>query len=427
MGAIAALEPTALHVAPGDEATATVRVRNAGSVVDEFSFSVLGAPGAWTTVTPGVVRLLPGQEEQVTVVMRPPRSAEAGAGEIPFGIKVDAKEDPAGSVVEEGVVTVAPFAEVTAELLPRTSQGRRRARHDLAVDNRGNDVLNADVTAYDDDELLEFEVKEPGIVVEPGQARFTQVDVRPRKRFWRGPEKTLPFNVLVQSMDGIPPVTVQGTMVQRPLLPKWFWKAVLGLVLLLLLLFLLWLFLLRPTIEAAAEDAASEAAAEAADKAVNDALAGPIAGQQSEIDDLREQGNDLAERVGGETVAPRERTAPRDVRLTASAGPGGSNTSAVTFETGETFELTDILLQNPDGNVGRLAIRRGDNTLLVVALENFRDLDYHFVVPVVFAEGESLVLQVICEQVTAAGEDSCDVAAYFSGSLTAPTPTDTSS
>lgn len=427
MGAIAALEPTALHVAPGDEATASLRVRNAGTVVDEFTFSVLGDPGAWTTVTPGVVRLLPGQEEQVTVVMRPPRSAEAGAGEIPFGIKVDAKEDPAGSVVEEGVVTVAPFAEVTAELLPHTSQGRRRARHDLAVDNRGNDLLNAEVTAWDDDELLEFEVKDPGIVVEPGQARFTQVDVRPRKRFWRGPEKTLPFNVVVQSMDGIPPVTVQGTMVQRPILPKWFWKAVLGLLLLLLLLFLLWWFLLRPTIEAAAEDAASEAAAAAADQAVDDALAGPIAGQQSEIDDLREQGNELAEQIGVETVEPRERTAPQDIRLTTSAGPGGSNTSAFTFEADQTFQLTDILLQNPDGNVGELAIRRGGDTLLVVALENFRDLDYHFVVPVVFAEGESLVLQVVCEQVTAAGESACSAAAYFSGSLTTPTPTDSSS
>jgi hypothetical protein len=216
-------------------------------------------------------------------------------------------------------------------------------------------------------------------------------------------------------------------MVQRPILPKWFWKAVLGLLLLLLLLFLLWWFLLRPTIESAAEDAASEAAAAAADQAVNDALAGPIADQQVEIDDLREQGNDLAERLGGETVEPRERTAPRDIRLTAAAGPGGSNTSAVSFETGETFELTDILLQNPDGNVGRLAIRRGGDTLLVVALENFRDLDYHFVVPVVFAEGESLVLQVICDEVTAPGATSCDVAAYFSGSLTAPTPTDSSS
>lgn len=432
MGAIAALEPTALQVVPGEEVTATLRVRNAGSVVDEFTFETVGDAAAWIVVTPDVLRLLPGNEEQATVTIRPPRSAEAAAGDVPFGVKVRSKEDPAGSVVEEGTVTVSPFAEVTAELLPHTSQGRRRAHHELAVDNRGNDRLNADVTAYDDDELLEFEVKEPGLLVEPGQARFTQVEVRPHKRFWRGAEKTLPFNVLVQSQDGIPPITVTGTMVQRPILPKWFWKAMLALLALLLLLLLLWFTVLRPTIESAAgeaaEEAASEAAGAAAGAAVEEALAGPIAQQQSEIEDLREQGNTLADRLGEETVEPRPSTvtAPDDIRLSVTDDPGGpAGTDSFTVGEGESFAMTDIILQNPAGNRGTLEIRRGANVLLVVALENFRDLDYHFVGPIIFEEGESLVLALTCTEVTATEASTCSAAAYISGQATAPTPTPT--
>jgi hypothetical protein len=426
MGAIAALEPAALQVQPGDEVTATLRVRNAGSVVDEFTFEVVGTPADWITVSPEVLRLLPGSEEEATVTLRPPRSADVGSGAIPFGIKVNPKEDPAGSVVEEGTVTVAPFAEVTAELLPRTSQGRRRARHELAIDNRGNDQLNADITAFDDDQLLEFEVRDPGIVVEPGQARFTQVDVRPHKRFWRGPEKTLPFHVVVQSMDGIPPVTVDGTMVQRPVLPKWFWKALLALLALLLLLLLLWYLVLRPTIETAAGEAAAEAASEAAGQAVNDALSGPIADQQSQIDDLTEQGNRLADRLDEETIAPRDAVtrAPSDIRLAVAPTEGSANTNSFTFGEGESYEMTDIFLQNPEGNIGTLEIRRGTETLLVTALQNFRDLDYHFVVPVRFEEGQSLTLFVDCEEATGEGDNTCNAAVYVSGTLISSEPTE---
>lgn len=433
MGAIAALEPTSLHVQPGEQVTATLRVRNAGSVVDEFTFEVLGDAGAWTTVVPEVLRLLPGDEEQVTLTLAPPRSAQASAGETPFGVKVTPKEDPSGSVVEEGVVTVAPFVDVTAELLPRTSQGRRRGRHELAIDNRGNDLLNADVIARDENDQLEFEVDDPGMMLEPGRAQFTGLDVRPQKRFWRGPEKTLPFEVVVQSPNGVPPVTVEGTMVQKPLLPKWLGKALLALLALLLLLALLWYTLLRPTIETAAEDAAVEAAEEAASaaagEAVDDALAGPLADQQGQSDQQQDQIDFLIDEVGKHAVildrddfeAPTTVSTPTDERLEASASSGGSDSDAFTIPTGATFELTDVVLQNPTGNRGRLVLSRDGNPLIEVALENFRDLDYHFVVPVVFEEEQSIQLQVRCDEVTAEGESQCITGAYLSGNLIEPT------
>lgn len=434
MGAIAALEPTSLHVQPGEQVTATLRVRNAGSVVDEFTFDILGDAGAWTTADPEVLRLLPGDEEQVTLTLAPPRSAEASAGETPFGVKVTPKEDPDGSVVEEGVVTVAPFVDVTAELLPRTSHGRRRGRHELAIDNRGNDLLNADVIPRDENDQLEFEVDDPGMVLEPGRAQFTGLDVRPQKRFWRGPEKTLPFEVLVQSPNGVPPVTVEGTMVQKPLLPKWLGKALLALLALLLLLALLWYTLLRPTIETAAEDAAVDAAEEAApaaaSDAVNDALEGPLADQQGQTDQQQDQIDSLIDEVGEHAVilerddfeAPTTVSTPTDERLEASASDGGGTaTDDFTIPTDATFELTDVVLQNPDGNRGRLVLSRDGDPLIEVALENFRDLDYHFVVPVVFEGEQSIQLQLTCDEVTAEGEDECSAAAYISGNLVEPT------
>ena len=72
MGAAASLEPHALDVDPGGVATCQITVRNTGSVVDEFAFSVLGPAGAWAEVEPPSLSLFPGAEGTATVRFRPP-------------------------------------------------------------------------------------------------------------------------------------------------------------------------------------------------------------------------------------------------------------------------------------------------------------------------------------------------------------------
>ena len=53
----------------------------------------------------------------MNVRFAPPRSADVVAGQVPFGVRVFSSEDPSGSVVEEGVIDVAPFVDVTAEMV----------------------------------------------------------------------------------------------------------------------------------------------------------------------------------------------------------------------------------------------------------------------------------------------------------------------
>lgn len=416
MGAITALEPTSLQVEPGAEVSTTLRVRNGGSVVDAFTFEVLGDGADWITVDPPDLRLLPDDEDQVQVRLAPPRSSRVAAGEVPFGIKVDSTEDPQHSVVEEGTVVVGAFADVTAELVPHTSQGRRGASHELAVDNRGNDRVNAEVSAWDDDELLDFDVADPGMVVEPGRAEFTKVDVRPRDTFWRGPNKTLPFHVEV-APGAAPPVGVDGTMVQRAILPPWLPKALLALLGLALLALVLWLTVLKPSIESAASEAADEAVAEQ--------LGGNGGGGGG---DGGGGGGGGATPTPGATGTPTPgatdppappEAGPFGTRLSATATEGSVEEDARLVTDGFVFEMTDVVLQNPDGNVGEVRIQRDDEVLLLVALENFRDLDYHFVTPTLFTAGERVTLQVQCDEVVpddAGG--TCTAAAYVSGAMT---------
>lgn len=63
--------------------------------------------------------------------------------------------------------------------------------------------------------------------------------------------------------------------------------------------------------------------------------------------------------------------------------------------------------------------------LLSLRPENFRDLDQHFVSPIILNQGETLRVTATCTT-PAAGAAACQEAVYVGGSLAAvPTPTPT--
>ena len=77
MTVIAAIEPAVLTVEPGGTVTATIRVRNQGSVVDQFDLSVLGDAQSWATIEPANLRLFPRTEGEA-IHLRAAAGIDAG-------------------------------------------------------------------------------------------------------------------------------------------------------------------------------------------------------------------------------------------------------------------------------------------------------------------------------------------------------------
>src|SRR5215212_685676 len=199
MGATIALGQALLPVEPGGEASVEVTLQNNGTVVDQFTIEVLGDAGGWATADPPSLSLFPGAQEKTRITFRPPRAASTPAGNVRFGVMARSREDPAGSTVEEGALDVAPFLVPAAELVPRTSHGSRGARHELAIDNRGNVPMDAALEGIDPDRLLRFDMDRPTVNVPPGAAEFARIGVKPVRGYWRGPAKTRPFQVAVRT------------------------------------------------------------------------------------------------------------------------------------------------------------------------------------------------------------------------------------
>ena len=454
MGATSRLSVSELTVTPGGEAVLDVLVENNGGVVDEFAVEALGDAALWAEATPSSVRLLPGGEAAVKLAFRPPREARSLAGVVPFAVKVSSKEDPEGTVVEEGVLTVDAFSEASADLLPSASHGRRRARYHVAVDNRGNSPLSAEVAPSDDTGELRFKLRPAALEVEPDSAAFSELVVIPRRRFWRGPAKPRPFGVTVNRPNQAP-LALSGTMLHEALIPSWAGALALALVAALVAAAVLWSGVLKPAIQSTAKGAAVAA------------VAAPLKQQNAELkkqgdalkqqgDQLKKQGDALA--AGGNPPAAGAGGAAPGAAVgggnpqaggagtgaggsgggpAGAAGSGGSaagnslgapidarldSKNAVLTAKNGTLSVTDVFFENANNDTGLISLARdsgdgsGAHDLKLERLDNFRDLDLHFVSPITLTQGQSLKLVLNgCQKGAGSPASGCSASVYLTG------------
>ncbi|WP_077801825.1 RICIN domain-containing protein [Streptomyces sp. JHA26] len=214
------LEPASATVDPGSSTRVRLRVRNTGDVVDEYRFEPVGDVAPWTTVEPPTLRLYPGTTGTVELTFAPPRTPDATAGPNPYAVRITPTEHPEAVTVPEGNLTITPFTEVRAELVPPTVKGRFRGRPKLAVDNFGNTKVTASVVGSDNGDHLSYEIRPGNVQIEPGRAAFVETTLKPRQVIWFGSKEERPYTLSVRR-SGAEPTKVEGTYVQRGFLPRW--------------------------------------------------------------------------------------------------------------------------------------------------------------------------------------------------------------
>ncbi|TGA92967.1 hypothetical protein E4099_26990 [Streptomyces palmae] len=428
-----------------------MQVLNSGTTVEEFRFEVVGPCAAWTTVEPPSLSLYPGASDTATIKLRPPRAPETVPGETPLGLRVIPTSDPSGTVVPERTVTLLPFIEVTAELVPRSSHSPWRGRHKVAVDSRGNTPITVLLTPQPGSERTKLTFDSTELSIPPGQTKLAALEIRPTQRLWRGTPIHHPFQVVVapKPLEGqtpYEPVVLDGTYEQQAILPSWLPRALLALALLIGMLVGLWYSVLRPTVRSAAREAITpEAVQKAVDKG-NEEKQGGGEGQQNPSSGGKDpagggsggsggssQGSGGADKPAGGSGGGSGKTggtggtvgagAPTSARgqVRDAVGGGATTETVLSVPKGKTFDLTDVVVQNPQGDAGTLTVATQDGQLLNLALENFRDSDYHFVTPVEVPSEGKVTLTVSCREVgrpvKAPTPSECSESLFLGGSL----------
>ena len=143
---------------------------------------------------------------------------------------------------------------------------------------------------------------------------------------------------------------------------------------LLLLLVLAWFTVLKPAVKSAAKDAVEPQVTAAEDSANQAKQAAALAAGAA-----KGAGGGTGGATGG-GVVPGLAPTSVDGRLVLN---GSGTQSFKVAKEHKTLQITDVVFQNPKGNTGTLQLKRSGKPLMVIGLENFRDLDYHFVSPLV--------------------------------------------
>jgi hypothetical protein len=176
------------------------------------------------------------------------------------------------------------------------------------------------------------------------------------------------------------------------LIPPWLLPALIGLAALALVLVLLWFFLVKPNIQSAATAA----------------VAPQTSSLQAQVNSLKAQAPTTGGGGGGATGANPFGGDAYAARLV------GSNSLTVPADGG--LSVTDLVFENPNGLTGDLKLSRfnaktnQDQVLLQLKLDNFRDLDFHFITPLTFQKNDKIELTCTPPEGT-----TCDASVYYSG------------
>jgi hypothetical protein len=428
MSLTAVLSESTLSAAPGESVSLQVTVRNTGGVVDEFYLEVLGSAAEWAVIDPPSLSLFPDDDGTAVVTFNVPRDMGVRSGDVPFAVQLRSREDQEGTIVEEGLLMLGGFIDLAAELMPESSRGFLVGRHEITLDNLGNTPVVAALRGVDPNGKLRFQFDSPGLRSEPGSATFATVAVRPRQPLLKGGAQTLPFQVVLE-IEEQEPIVLDGSMVQRPIFKNGI-GAILGILLgVILLLVALWLVFLKPRVQSTARSAVARPLSQT-NAAVNDI--GAKVGSNPELPTTEEAVAAAAEAPAADGGAAKKAVTPgapagsgaasivtefgnpTDRRLLATGT--GTVTDGFKIDDGKVFSLTDLVFQNPAGDTGSITLLRGKDTLFLDSLANFRNLDYHFVAPIVFGEKVDVTLRVECANPQGR---PCSVAAYLVGFIKA--------
>ncbi|MEV0090288.1 hydrogenase expression protein [Streptomyces sp. NPDC050738] len=234
------LEPDATSVEPGASASVRLRLRNTGDTVEEYRLTVAGGASGWARVEPEMLRLYPGGEGTAEITFTPPRTPDVEAGPVPFGLRIVPHEHPQTAEVVEGRVTVGPFTQVHAELVPRTVRGRFRGRGHVVVDNLGNRPLTAAFSGRKNGDAFTAETTPAAVQPAPGRAGFADLELRPARVNWFGTVKEHSFTVTVGAPGSEQPGELTGTWIQPPVVPRWLLSILAALVAVAVVLVALW-------------------------------------------------------------------------------------------------------------------------------------------------------------------------------------------
>ena len=398
MAAQAWFSSSDVDVVPGVVSVLQLTVVNLGESTDRFVLTPSGMAAGWTTINPPTITLFGGTQQVVDVAVLPPRLPSTTAGPSSLSIRIVPQSDPDDVRSAEAILNIGGSFERRLDVLQPVLRGRRSATYEMMLENRGNTLASCRLRLVDPSGRVEADFDPPAAGVEPGASILIRMKVHARGLRWERQGRTVPFRIDADQ-PGSPTATATATFVQAPMVPEHILGRIVALAALAALGLVAWVGVVKPAIRDAAKTAVRDAA-----PAVTVAP------------------NVTTDPVTGSSVVPvvpdQEQGTIANIQLPVVVAVGETDANRYTVPAGQRLHITDILIQNPNIDLGVLLVQRNEVTLYTFGLANiFGDASVSLVTPLELLAGDQLVVQVSCAGLSDPTLTTCSENVFVSGVL----------
>lgn len=392
---------------PGESTSLSLAVENVGDHTESYTIIAAGLTAAWTNVTRPNVTLFGGSRDVVEVVVKPPAIHSTSAGPTSLAVRVVPQGSPDDAMVAETIAMVESFDDRRIVVLQPLQRGRRRALYEFMVENHGNSLANCRLHLIDASERVDGSFNPPAVGVAPGATNLVRLKLTAQRRFFRRAERQLDFDIEATEPDHTP-VLGRATLIQPPTIPARTIGRLVASGLAVAAIVAAWFGVVRPELRDAAE------------RAVDHRL-GQIVAPSGQPDNSVAPTTLVAvpqELIGNLTADEGE---PVAYRIAVDAGITQERSESISVPPDSRFLMTDLLVQNPNGDFGSAQLLRNGDLLYTFDLGNMNSANEFQprITPLPFGPTDNIVLSVRCEAAGQTAGTGCEIAILIGGRLVA--------
>ena len=230
------LSPGSVRLDPGETEQITINLQNMGPVHGNFAIKVkCPTEGIRTELSQNLVSMAQGARATVGLTIHAPKSSTVVAGQHDFQVLVGSNQTRKRVGMTEGRITVTPYERFSFSVQPAKVKNNQSAQ--ITINNEGNAPVRYRISGRDQTAAIDFDILEPVIEIDPGDSQTLLTTISTQSQVWFGKEERLPFEVRVATTAG-EKKTERGTLLVPPRIPYLYAGIAAGLFIIMLVAFI---------------------------------------------------------------------------------------------------------------------------------------------------------------------------------------------
>lgn len=205
--------PSSLVAKPGDIVEANLALHNSGQTIDQLTINVEGLDDDWYNLPVSSVALFPNDEDNLKIVLEPPKTNKISAGSYPFHVKVSSQADPEEITTVEMSIEIQTVPELKISISPESIKGRRGICQ-IVVNNPGDSDSRLHLQPSDTHGALRYRLQPEYLDVPAKGHAQTTLEVSLGWLSFFGGDKDFSFQVIATAPEIEEGINVEGELIR---------------------------------------------------------------------------------------------------------------------------------------------------------------------------------------------------------------------